>query len=335
MLHAIDGQLAELNRLIGVHHAAGAENKHMAMLTETASHLTALRGQVETARSPYQLAALRLTLAGAVQNAGTAMASVTAGTTAQQQLTARLYDARMTAAERGLAEISRRDDILFAAADSRAEQLGLDVAFFRNQRRLLEAEAEEARKRGDRFGAVVPEGLLAHNTANMLEDIADRTGQPEDWNKAHAARKLAAEADRKVRDAAQAEAARAAGGRHFASDADRERWIADDASRCVQLYQDRIDSLRPFGLQQDERRAKLATRDATFADELNTAPVRQPERSLAASFPASARDEAMNAARPIAHSTAQAEVDAGHHAAPVTPARKSPAQSSPGSSVTF
>ena len=338
MLHVIDGQIAVLSQLIAAHHAAGAENKHMALLTEAASHLAALRGQVETARSPYQLASLRLSLAGAVQNAGTAMISVAAGLTAQQQLAARLYDTRMTAAERGMAEISRRDDILFAAADRRAEQLGLDVEFFRDQRRLLEAEAEEARKRGDRLAAIVPEGLLAHNTANMLEDIADQTGQPEDRDKANAARKLAAEADRKVRKAAQAEAARAAGGRHFGSDSERDRWIAGDAGRRVQLYQDRVDAIHPSSPQQDERHSKLATRDAAFADGLDTAPVgqfEQAESSLAASLPASVRDAATSAARPIAQDTSRAEVDGDHEAIPVTPVKMSAAMSSPGSSVTL
>ena len=337
MLHAIDGRLAELSQLINEHHGAGAESPRDAMLTEAANHLVALRGQVETARSPLQLASLRVAMVGAVQSASTAMTTA-AGSSTQLQA-ARLYDTRMTAAERGMAEISRRDDALFASADGRAEQLGLDIGFFRTQRSLLEAEAEAARRRGDRFGAIVPEGLLAHNTANLWEDIADRSGSPEDRKKAEEGRKLAEEADRRVREAAQAEAERAAAGREFASDADRERWIAHDADQRFHRYQDRVDTLHQAGPQLDERRTKLAARDAVFADELGTAaPASQPEHAeggLAASLPASVRDAAKEAGRTLAQDTSHAGTDEEPKVPAASPVNIAATRGAPGGSVTL
>ena len=339
MLHAVDGQLAELNQLLGAHHAATAETAQSALLSEAVSTLTALRSQIETAHSPLQLAALRVTMASAVQSASTAVASVNSNATAQQQMAAKLYDTRMTAAERGMAEISRRDDVFFASADARAEQLGLDVGFFRNQRSLLEAEAEAARKRGDRFGAMVPEGLLAHNTANLLNDIADQTGLPEDRRKAEAGRKLAEEADRKVREAAQAEAARAAANRPFGSDAERDRWISNDASQRFQKYQDRVDALHQSGPRQQEGRDKLASRSAALADELrddaaNVQPKPADDR-LTAALPAAVREAANEAVHPLARNASAAEANSDHKPAPVTPLVKTAAAKSPGSSVTL
>ena len=338
MLHAIDGQLAELNHMIGAHHTGGAEPTQSALLTEAANNLAVLRGQVETARNSVQLAALRVTMSGAAQGASTAMASATFSTSSQQQLAAKLYDTRMTAAERGMADISRRDDILFSSAEHRADEMGIDVGFFRNQRSLLEAEANAARKRGDRFGAIVPEGLLAHNTANLLDDIADRTGFPEDRRKAEEGRKLAEEADRKVREAAQAEAERGAASRHFTSEGDRERWIADDAGRRYHQYEDRVDSLHPSGPQHDKRRAKLATRNAAFTDGLDTALVAQPEQAeggLAALLPASARDAAREAGRIVSQDTSRAGADDEPKLPAASPVNVAAARSAPGSSVTL
>lgn len=93
-------------------------------------------------------------------------------------------------------------------------------------------------------------------------------------------------------------------------------------------------------MQKDAQAATLAVRKATFVNGLNEAT--SPERpdhaagSVATLLPASVRDAANEAARPIAHKTAQAEVDDEQHAAmPVIPTRKPQAKSSPGSSVTF
>lgn len=313
MLHAIDGQLTELNHLIGAHHAGGAETSQTVLLTEAANNLSILRGQVETARSSVQLAALRVTMTGAVQGASTAMTAATVGTSPQQQMAAKLYDTRMTVAEHGMAEISRRSDGLFAAADARAEQLGLDIGFFRQQRTLLEAEAEAARKRGDRFGALVPQGLLAHNTANMLDEIADSTGLPEDRNKAKEGRKLAEEADRRVREAAQAEAERAAANCPFADDAARQQWIKQDAGQRFQRYQDPVAALPHAASQQQEPQATLALGKDAFSRELNdTEPsvhLQPVAAELTASLPATVRDAAKQAAQTIAPHTASAEAD--------------------------
>lgn len=337
MLHAVDGQLAELNQRIGAPHAAGVDGMQAATLTEAASTLTALRGQIETARSPIQLASLRVVMTAAMQNASVAAAS-SAGISAQQQSAARLYDAQMGAAERGMAEIARRDEALFASADNRASALGLDVGFFRDQRALLETEAEAARKRGDRYGAIVPEGLLAHNTANLWEDVAARSGSPEDRKKAEESRKLVQEADRRVREAAQAEATRAAAGRPFATAADRDRWIAADANQRFEHYQERVETLQQSDPKETERGQLSSLSHAAFAEAASggTA-INAPEResSLATSLPLSVRNAAREAVRPIAPSTASAEADDEHPAAPVTPARKPPVKSSPGGSVTF
>lgn len=234
-------------RTLEASRTSGTGNTELASLERKVGDLTAIRTQVETARSPSTLSQLKIAVSEGLRYAAELVSStqntLTSGpATTNRQIAEASYHARVSASERAMREIMRRDAQGFVEADAFAKAHGIDGSEFADSRSALTLVAADYRKKGDRVGAIVADGLNSRNTADYWQKIADETGNEEAQRKADHYRRLAEQADAESRKAVQAEVEREATdrGMAFRTPEERKAWIEEQTDRRHQERKDEV-----------------------------------------------------------------------------------------------
>jgi hypothetical protein len=174
---AVQQELARLRRTgnSGDHHALIAELEHRL------NELSGLRADVQRAKSPGSLENLYARVAEATASVGERTAAI-ATTQAGFTLTAisrAEYQSATAELDRRVAQSYAAEAPHLAYAHDIAKRYGIDITPFTQERKGLESERDEARKKGDKLGERMADALIAHNTYNTLATELDHIKEPD------------------------------------------------------------------------------------------------------------------------------------------------------------
>jgi hypothetical protein len=173
----VQQELARLRRTgnSADHHALIAELEHRL------NELSGLRADVQRAKSPGALENLYARIAEVTASVGERTAAI-ATTQAGFTLTAishAEYQSATVELDRRVAQSYAAEAPHLAYAHDIAKRYGIDITPFTHERKGLESERDEARKKGDKLGERMSDALIAHNTYNTLATELDHIKDPE------------------------------------------------------------------------------------------------------------------------------------------------------------
>lgn len=340
----VDQQIAELQRIIDAQRAGAMPGDlQLQALEQRLVQLNSLRQDIAATRSATVLTQLTSRVNDAVRGAGDAVQAAASGPTGIQTSAGRIviseaaYHASLTRIERDAAPLVQRTEQFASTAAETARRLGVDTSRFIAQNDALKQEAEQARLRGDRYGAIEANTLRAHNAANHWDAIASQAVDPKERNAAELhAREARANADRmeqQRRQALASEIERDAGRQGLANADARGEFVQRETQRREGIYQQRLQQLQQRSGSPGHRQGVAAgegesagpsaasptdirIRQASAAIDANLA--EEPPAEAAKSttdIPAVARNAARSAAAPAHQSGARPSEDTASGAA--------------------
>lgn len=148
--------------------------------------LDALLDRLASAPPGAILAALRAEVgvavaasSGVVVQTSAAASSVASYTMAQISISQDEYRRATAELDRKVAQSYAAEAPHLAYAHDIAKRYGIDISAYQNERKTLDSERDEARKKGDKLGERTADALIAHNTFNTLAAEYDRITDPE------------------------------------------------------------------------------------------------------------------------------------------------------------
>ncbi len=277
------------------HHALIAQLEHR--LTE----LEGLRTQVQNANGTTFLLHLQA-LATAAAHGGSDQSASAAATQAGYTFAALSY----TEYQRATAELDQRIAQSYAAeaphlayAHDVAKRYGIDISGFTQERKTLESERDEARRKGDKLAERTADALIAHNTFNTLATELDHIKEPEarrrHLDEMRAQQKIVDERRTALAAQVELEARRQATDRNLTPD-QAKTFIDDFKKQKLQEFDDRTKTLKGADKAEAARALLESMHRAANTTEISKIEPPKETSALVASLSPEARAQAQRAA---------------------------------------